>query len=44
MVLFTADFVFFLCAAGIPLYFWHFWGIASIAVAGEGAAHHLLLG
>lgn len=42
MVLFTAEFFFSVLLD--PLYCWQFWGVASIAVAGEGAAHHLLLG
>lgn len=42
MVLFTADF--FSSMLLDPLYCWHFWAVTSIAVAGEGAAHHLLLG
>lgn len=27
-----------------PLYCWHFWGVTSLPVAGEGAVHCLLLG
>lgn len=42
MVLFTAEF--FSSVLLDSLYCWCFWGVTSIAVAGEGAAHHLLLG
>lgn len=42
IVLFTAEF--FSSVLLDSLYCWRFWRVTSIAVAGEGAAHHLLLG